>query len=536
MPRLIGKHLRHRQDWQAVSTINAYRCLVATGLIGMRFSPLIEPVVAVGRVTLFDTASALYLLCSGAAVVCTLVRWPRLSRQVELFSVLDIGFITCLCFASSGVGSGMGTLLIVPVACSGAMLQLRNAALIAALATLAILIQEVLRPLLLAGATSMLFPTGILGALFFVVAGLAQWLARRVRSSEAMVAAHSRTLQNLSALNQRIIEQMEIGAVALDGGHRIQLTNAAAVRLLGLNAAPDTDTPLRETSLALDDALQGWLRAPGDSNRTIQPDGRSLLPTFSVLPTFAGQAGGGVPILIFLEDLQRQSEQAQQLKLAALGRLSAGIAHEIRNPLSAISHATQLLAESPALADEDRRLLAMVHRHSQRIDRIVDDVMGQSRQDNTGLRPLQLKPWLAETVAEYRELREHPAEIAVEDIDPAQWVQFNPAHLRRVLINLWHNSEHYARRPDVALQVLLTGHHNEHGAFCLDIMDNGPGIDATVSDRMLEPFYTTGGEGIGLGLHVARELCQSNDARLSAVAASHGACFRITFAMPSESR
>src|SRR5699024_6950483 len=167
--------------------------------------------------------------------------------------------------------------------------------------------------------------------------------------------------------------------------------------------------------------------------------------TFSVLPIFDDSAGDTTPpVLIFLEDAQRQAEQAQQLKLAAMGRLSAGIAHEIRNPLSAISHATQLLSESAVLAAEDRKLLAIVDRHSQRIDRIVDDVMGLARRTDTAPATLQLKPWLQETIDEYCGLHDNPPALTLQHIDPTQRVHFWPPHLRRILFNLWDNAEHHA--------------------------------------------------------------------------------------------
>lgn len=535
MPEPISNRLRHHEDWRALSTINAYRCLIAAALVGTRFSPLLQPLVDINDATLFAAVSLLYLLCSGIAVITRMLHRPQPRTQVAVFCSLDIGFIASLCFAASGVSSGLGVLLIVPVAFSSALLNVRDTALVAALAAVAVLFQEAMRPLVFPAVEAMLFTACILCGLFFAVAGLGQWLAHRIRISQAIVAEHSGALRNMAALNRRIIEQMEVGAVALDGDHHIQLANSAAVQMLNLTAAPDPGTPLNQVSPVLTDALWAWLNTPGGTIGAIEPHGRRLLPAFSVLPAVAGRAQGTVPILIFLEDIERQSEQAQQLKLAALGRLSAGIAHEIRNPLSAISHAAQLLAESASLADDDRKLLDIMHRHNQRIDRIVDDVMGLSRHDNTTLSWLQLKPWLEDTMAEYRQHRDRPAELSLQHIDDTQSVRFNPPHLRRVLFNLWHNAEHHARRPDAALHVTLTGHQDENGVFCLDIVDDGPGIDAVAIKRILEPFYTTGKDGIGLGLHVARELCDANHAQLTAIAGSPGACFRITFASPSGS-
>lgn len=531
MARALSKRLHHYEDWRALATINAYRCFIALGLVGTQFSPLLQPLVETTNATLFETTALLYLLCSGLAVACTILRRPRLRAQVGIFSILDISFISCLCFAGTGVLGGLGALLIVPVACAGALLSARMALFIAAFAALAVLFQEGLRTLVFAPIEGTFFHAGILGGLFFIVAALAQWLAHRIRATQAMVAAHSRTVRNLTVLNQRIIEQMETGAVAVDGAFHIQLINAAAMRLLQLTSEPQSNTALSAALPVVHDALTAWLRLPGGNARSIEVSGHSLLITFSVLPMVDDRARGAAPpILIFLEDARRQAEQAQQLKLAAMGRLSAGIAHEIRNPLSAISHATQLLSESPALRDEERKLLAIVHRHSQRIDRIVEDVMGLSRRHDTESPSVQIKPWLLDTINEYRTLRDQPPELSLVHIGAGQRVRFYPPHLRRVLFNVWQNAERHARRPGQPLRITLSGNHDANGTFCLDNTDNGPGISAAASGHILEPFYTTDTEGTGLGLHVARELCESNGARLIPIADSHGACFRIQFA------
>lgn len=527
----IQKHLRHHEDWRALTTINAYRSLIAISLAAMHFSPWLRPLLDIHWVPLFELVSLGYLLSCALAVTCTALRRPELRIQVALFCVLDVVFLAALVFAGSGVASGLGGLVIVPVACASALLSTRMAFFMAALATTALLFPEFLRPTLLGAGDSALIQAGILGLLCFVVAALAQWLARRIRANQAMIAAHSGTVRNLTALNQRIIEQMDTGAVAVDGRHRLQLTNAAAVRLLGLAQAPATGTPLHVASPALNDALMQWLQAPGQPPASFAPGGRTLRPRFSILPTFAHDTTGrATPILIFLEDTQRQHEQAQQLKLAALGQLSASIAHEIRNPLSAITHATQLLAESEALSPEDHKLLDIVQRHGQRIDRIVEDVMGLSRHNTHALPFIHLHTWLQQSLAEYRQLRDAPPEFNLAAMDVTPSVRFNPAHLRRILFNLWQNAEHHARRSDTALRVFLDVTHDDQGHLCLDSTDNGPGMDSDTLDRILEPFYTTSSDGTGLGLHLARELCDANHARLIPLATVRGACFRIQFA------
>lgn len=526
----LARRLRHTDDWRALSTINAYRCLIAVGLLGVQSIALLEEAVTVTEPAVFTVASLLYLAFGISAVICTTLRAPSIRTQVILFTTLDIAFIDVVMFAGAGVTGGLGVLMIVFVVCAAAMLSMRGAIAFAALAAIATLAQESVRSLLFTDAASGFFQAGILGIVFFVVGGFGQWFAQRVRSSYARAEAHAGAVRNLTEINRHIIEQMEIGAVVLDHKQRLQLINTAAIRLLELPAPPPADASIKELPAELGRALDRWLRSPGASTPAIELGGHTLLPSFSTLVTHAGGSSGiSTSFLVFLEDAERQNEQAQNLKLAALGRLSAGIAHEIRNPLSAITHASQLLAESPRLDGDDRRLLEMVQRHGRRIDAIVGDVMGFSRRRDGRQVSLRLKPCLEHIMAEYRQHSAAPATIGMDDIDPLQSVYFDPDHLRRIMLNLWQNAERHARRPGTELTVRLRSGQNRTNTYCLDIIDNGPGLDVTAISHVLEPFYTTGNGGTGLGLHVARELCESNGARLTPIADTDGGRFRITF-------
>ena len=295
--------------------------------------------------------------------------------------------------------------------------------------------------------------------------------------------------------------------------------------MLELLPTQSVRAPLNELSPALERALVNWrARAPA-SNDIIRAGSNSLLPVFSRLGH-----GESASVLIFLEDAARQSEQAQQLKLVSIGRLSASIAHEIRNPLGAISHAGQLLAESATLDGEDMRMLDIIHRHSRRIDNIINSVMGLSRRSQLSRRTLTLSAWMDEVIDDYLDYNDDAPDFDIDDFDPGLQVEFDPDHLRQVLFNLWDNAQRHARKAGIELTIRLTGHRNRSDRFCLDIIDNGPGIDIAILDQIMEPFFTTKREGTGLGLHIAGELCEANGGQLAPVAHSAGACFRITFA------
>ncbi|MDE0856437.1 MAG: ATP-binding protein, partial [Nevskia sp.] len=254
-----------------------------------------------------------------------------------------------------------------------------------------------------------------------------------------------------------------------------------------------------------------------------------------VAPRFMSLGGPAQHVLILLDDAVRLREQAQQMKLAALGRLSASIAHEIRNPLSAIHHAGQLLAESPHQGQEDRRLLDMIQRHTTRIDKIVNDVLNLSRRDAAAPSAIELRAFLERTVAIYRE--GHPKRaclIDLEAVDPELSVRFDPNHLQQILLNLWDNSfEHGAPGAggrDAVRVTLSSGRQAALGQSYLEVADNGGGITGEMRERVFEPFFTTAHRGTGLGLYLAREMCEYNQARLLLLQSDQGVRFRLVFA------
>ncbi|HSW14814.1 MAG TPA: ATP-binding protein, partial [Solimonas sp.] len=233
------------------------------------------------------------------------------------------------------------------------------------------------------------------------------------------------------------------------------------------------------------------------------------------------------PLLVLLDSAALLREQAQQIKLAALGRLSASIAHEIRNPLSAITHAGQLLAEASEIQPDNQRLLGMIQRHAGRIDKIVRDVLELSRRDDAEQEELPLREWLLRTLTLYQEGYPQSARpIEMLDVPASIGVRFAPGHLQQVLFNLWDNSFEHG---GPAARVLMHAERLDNGRIYLEVADNGPGIADDLSDKIFEPFFTTHSAGTGLGLYLARELCEYNRGKLQLLSQARGACFRILF-------
>lgn len=224
--------------------------------------------------------------------------------------------------------------------------------------------------------------------------------------------------------------------------------------------------------------------------------------------------------LLFLRDQRALLQEAQEIKLAALGRLTASIAHNIRNPLSAVNHASQLLAESPDLSEEDRHLLTIIARNSGRIDGIIESVLQLSRGQPPQRQSLDLPGWLEELHAELSETRRLPAERFRLDVaGETPPVQVNAGHLHQIITNLCDNALKYATKGDQPPQLTLSAGPlagtspptptSLTGAF-IEVSDDGVPIDPEVAREMFTPFYTTSVSGTGLGLYIALRLAAIN--------------------------
>ncbi len=370
---------------------------------------------------------------------------------------------------------------------------------------------------------------GLLGAALFITATLAYMLAKRVRETEALAAQRGVDLANLEQLTRYIVERMQTGIVVVDSAERVRLVNDSARHLLGLEG--DKGVP-QALPPALVQQLKEWRDDSNYEPYNLQPTktGPDILPRFARLGV-DNDSG----TLIFVEDMTAMAQHAQQLKLASLGRLTASIAHEIRNPLGAISHAGQLLAESPHGNAGDSRLTRIICDQSQRVNTIVDNVLQLSRGKRSQPQEIALKPWLDGFVSEFRRTQEVTAGQLSLTVEPAELtVRVDPNQLHQILWNLCHNGLRYTRRlPGLPLLELRGGLDPVSQTPILEVVDFGPGIDSEAAEHIFEPFYTTAQKGTGLGLYIARELCEANQARLNYLdAPSGGSCFRISFADP----
>jgi len=528
------RHLTHtpvRDDWKPLRFFNHYRLILAGLFFALFFLGNAPKPLGQYDAPLFQVVISTYLLLSIVFGFTTRWRQPAFEVQVYAQVMVDIACLTLLVHASH-ISSGLGMLLIISVAGGSLLMPGRTAILFAAIATLAVLGEQVYAGLTGAYPLTNYTHAGALGAAYFATAILAYRLATRVRESEALAAKRGEDLAGMARLNEHIIQRMQAGIMVVDHAGHIRLLNQSARHLLGLPKRGEDNKRVDDVSLELASQLREWRQ--NSDFESFMFRSTSTAPT--VLPKFAdlGQKSS-IGTLVFLEDTAAMTQQAQQMKLASLGRLTASIAHEIRNPLAAISHAGQLLEESPQLESGDLRLAAIIRKHAQRMNGIVENILQLSRRDRANPEVFKLAPWLEEFLDEFIKSYNIPAEQISLHIDPEDAeIRMDPNHLHQVVWNLCQNGLHHsAGYPENPKVELYGGRHSDISTPFLDIIDHGPGIAPEIVNEIFDPFFTTTQAGTGLGLYIARELCESNQARLDHITMPvTGTCFRITFADP----
>ncbi len=521
--------------WRILNTLNAFRLLIAAALLVLFFASG-EPHIFGDRYpTIFSATASGYLVFAIVSLITLRQRWAPVNAQAATQTFVDIAAIVVLIHTSGGISSGLGGLLIVFVGVGSLVLPMRFPAVFGAIATFAILGEQVFTQLSGTGAVTNYPAAGLLSAVIFSMSLAVRPLSRRIQMSEALARQRGVDLKNLSELNEYIVQHLRESIVVVDSDDSVRLSNTSAMQLLGVSQSA-RGRPIRKVCEQLGDYIRLWRE---DSNLSSHPKftlitaGSNARITAHLAP-LGRQGERNAPILIFLEDASLMNARVQQSKLASLGRLSASIAHEIRNPVGAMSHAAQLLAESAGLSDDDRRLTDIMQSHSSRVSHIIDNVLQLSRREISRPERLQLKPWLEEFASEFtRTLELQEGELTVDSVSDKLDVRMDRSHLRQVLWNLCDNAVKYASQTGGILVELQVGSLKGQGRTYLQVQDHGLGIDAATADKIFEPFFTEQSGGTGLGLYISRELCELNRATLLYLdRPSGGSIFRIVFTDP----
>ena len=490
-------------------------------------------------------APLLYPLVAGAylvfAVVTTALAW-RCTRNPDSTSLRGLALtgglgdtvgLIALVVVAGGVSTGIGLLLIPAVVAAALLSSERVSVALAAVATLALLASEGAAVLILHDNGAALTQAALLGATLFAAALLARHFARRAGESRAQVEQQQVHLANLAELNAQIIARMSSGVIAVNPDGFILSINEAARRLV----PPRPGRHLSSISPRLARLVRDW-QSNGQTPASQQLTGDRDQPALQIRMAPLGN-GGDQGTLLLLEDAAELQRQAQASKLQALGRLTASIAHEIRNPLGAISHSAQLLAESPQLSRHDQRLLEIINKQSKRVNELISNVLSLSRRDTGQRARLNLQECLDRFADEFcgaLQIPRYALHIRVEP--PDSEVLFDPSQLNQVLWNLCTNARIHGGhdRPDAPPIVLRGGAGQVARVVSLDVLDAGPGISPERQKDLFEPFVSGRSGGSGLGLYISRMLCENNGAALEYVRTPTGGCFRILFAPTSGAR
>ena len=529
--------------WRVVGLVNLYRIVIAMGFGAVGLVPALRSSFAVPSANVLLLAAGAYLACALIMAILPKRVWSNLRALTLIHAVLDSLAVGATLWALGGVGSGLGILLVLPVGAMALLAEETDTYLLAAIATLALLAQQVLRVNNSDASNGDWLLSGVLGGVLFLVAMSVRPVAKRLRDNEALVKRQESDLLNLAQLSQHIVTHLRESMLVIDAQQRIRLLNESAAQVLGTQTTA-IGTPLAEISSRLFELLNVWRNStavnPGGEGTLTATDGARLL-----LPRFARLSADNTEglILIFLEDTGLLAEQVQQSKLAALGRLSASIAHEIRNPVGAMSHAGQLLAESETLDGDDKRLTQIIRINADRISRLIENVLEFSRRGSSKPERLQLARWLVHFRNEFAGTVELPDEqlqivpLGQEGNSPAfdVEVRVDPVQLQQIMWNLCRNA--IAHGSDALGQAhidLRFGRLASNGRPYLEVADLGSGVAVEDAERIFEPFFTRDRRGTGLGLFLARELAQTNGATLLyEPRPGGGSLFRLVFSDPT---
>lgn len=535
-----GLAANEQRNWEQRGKLfriyNHYRVAISLLLAGLLFLDPTEFGADFNMPEYYQVGVFSYLSLNVFIALIMLAGFKPQARHISLSILMDIVFLHSFLLFTSGIASGLANLIIVSVAAGNILSPTRIGTLYAALAAIGSLGLASWTILTLDMQVDVIVRAGTLGILYFAAAFILQNITRRMARSEALASDRAQSIQELEQINQQIIQRMRTGIVVVDSFGQIRLANAAAEELLfGLPNTEDLPTPSKGRSLPgpLCQRLKNWQQHPQQRSEPFQASNTSpmLQANFTRL-----DHKGREHILVFVEDISKVTQQAQQMKLASLGRLTAGIAHEIRNPLGAISHAAQLMAESDQLDTGDRKMLDIIQRHSKRVNGIIENVLELSRRRAANTDLVDVASWLRDIVEDYRQTLQARYDEHVDislnlasDLPPAR---FDHSQLEQVVINLCDNGLRYSKQhTGKASLTIHAGVTDDGERSYVDIRDVGPGISAENRNSIFEPFFTTDKSGTGLGLYLARELCEANQAHLSLLNDEQpGCCFRITFA------
>jgi len=518
-PLSKGYGIPARQAWLLLKVFLTYRIVLGGLFIFLFYTRLSPSLFGAHDRHLIILISQGYLTISILSGLCILGRITSYTVQSQLLILTDILILTLLMHACGGVDSGIGILLAVSIAAGGLLIGGRCAMFFAALASLAVLTEQFYTDYTLGFTATSYAYAGMLGASFFTIAFLSYILAQRSEQILLLADRQQQTISKLEELNQYIIQHMQSGIIIVNRNQSVQMANEAALRLVNSTVMP---VILNDISEQLAAAFQIWLLDAEQNHALLQlPNHAEVHIRFMVLPT-----RHEFFYMIIVEDITLYNQRLQQSKLASLGQLTASIAHEIRNPLGAISHAGQLLSENPSLPAQDKRLIEIIETHCHRVNRIIEDILQLSRKSDSTREKILLKSWLENYLYNFsleHSIKNETFKLSMSADSLSAFI--DPNHLKQIMDNLCQNALKYGK-PESGL-IQLHAFVVRQSVY-IDVIDNGPGIGREHIGHLFEPFFTTSASGTGLGLYISKGLAELNQANLSYhLTKDNRSCFRL---------
>lgn len=526
----IDADLSFESNYKLLKIYAYYRTLLGSLLLLMFSSTWADRILSVSSAKLFAYTAFLYTLTN---VITIIVLWRKQfepnTRQILVILCIDIFAIIVLTHASGSLESSIAYLLLICIAAGGIFLHGQSTFALAGLATILLLSETIFSVSMNLVEIKVLFKAGIIGLLMFSTAYIFNVLSEKIHSSNIAAQQQAKQAAYLENLSQLILERMRTGILVVDNQNKIVLANHAAKSLLACAESENIESLLSDKFQVIAQHLKIWRAYPHtrSPHLKINTDEPEIRLSFAKLETHEDS-----DTLIFVEDNRKLSQQAQQLKLASLGRLTASIAHEVRNPLGAISHAAQLLGESDQIINADKRLSEIIQNHSRRVNHIIENVLQLSRRQAAQPEAIDLVKWIMVFLEEYKQ--SNNANIHIECSNDVIKTRIDPSQLQQVLTNLCDNGLRYSleNTEDETLSI-LAGIDIDSEVPYIEVIDDGVGVPEEDVAQIFEPFFTTASTGSGLGLYISRELCEANQATLDYKRTDqYKSCFRITFAHP----
>jgi two-component system sensor histidine kinase PilS (NtrC family) len=519
----------HPSSWRELRLFSWYRLILTILLVCAFYLKYPTSFLGESHPNFYINVVISYVVIALGFLFFTAKKWGPFQLQVLTQITIDLVIIIILIHASGGLKTGLGSLMVVVVVVAGALIPGRMAIFISAIATLMILLQAIYSQFIKISVSDY-SQAGMLGATLFITALLSQTLSKKILENQKLAEQRQQDVKKMAMLNEHIISRMQTGVIVVSPSGQIRLNNQAVLKMLGMNQDKGHQHEvLSQWCPQLAKQLSSWKQHLPHSFEPFQA--KSELP--QVLASAMKLESGD--FVLYVENTTATAQQVQQLKLASLGRLTASIAHEIRNPLGAISHAGELLAETNQDDRQVRKLTDIIDRHTSRVNKIIDTILEMSRRKKVNPQVVVLETWLIQFVDEFSEHNGiDKNKIKVSTLSPLATVLLDPEQLYQIILNLVENAWHYSTdddnmpRVEIKLSRVKTDVH-------VDISDNGPGVSDSTLPQLFEPFCSERTGGTGLGLYLARELAQANGAWLNYVPEESGKS-RFRMVIPMKNR